>query len=35
MEEYIPYEEQLQDPRWLQLRIRILRRDRETCRLCG
>lgn len=29
------YGEQLKDPRWLEVRVRILRRDRFTCVCCN
>jgi 5-methylcytosine-specific restriction endonuclease McrA len=29
------YQEGLEDPRWRRLRIQILNRDKETCRICG
>ncbi|MCS5488874.1 HNH endonuclease [Algoriphagus limi] len=29
------YQENLEDPRWKKLRLRILRRDSNKCRVCG
>lgn len=32
---YIPYKEQLLDPRWQKKRLKILERDNWACTLCG
>lgn len=31
----LSYEEKLEDPRWKEVRTRILHRDKHTCKLCG
>lgn len=31
---YIPYEDQLKDPRWLRLRARVMDRDGHKCKRC-
>lgn len=32
---YVPYFEKLKDPRWQAKRLRIMDRDKFTCRSCG
>lgn len=34
-EHWIPYSEQLKDPRWLWIRLAVIQRDRGCCRICG
>jgi hypothetical protein len=35
MKKFIPYSEQLKDPRWQKKRLEIMQRDNFQCQICG